>query len=237
MAGNSAGSILLIVGGGCCSGMEVAVRATPPSSTRSKHPASCPRLAPWLSSPLRCPPPLLRTWIFFFFSTNSRRTLKIIPKCFSALNGSSGATENCVELNKTMKLLEDHLRTLCPGATLGNLAPGFSHYFQPGVTLLVSVGVVVVLVLRSGLTHFEKTCSVGCHVEVHAFAGFIITGSTLTLNRFSANVLQVTSASWPIARTCRCLTPWTARTSLVSFAEESPGNQVPLLTNFPRTFV
>ena len=79
-----------------------------------------------------------------------------------------------------MKLLEDHLRTLCPGATLGNLAPGFSHYFQPGVTLLVSVGVVVVLVLRSGLTHFENTCSVGCHVEVHAFVGLIITGGTLT---------------------------------------------------------
>ena len=125
----------------------------------------------------------------------------------------------------------------CPGAAPGNMAPGFSHYFQPGVTLLVPVGVVVVLVLRSGLSHFENTYSVSFHVEVHAFAGFIITGSTLTLNRFSANVLQVTSASWPIAGICRCFTPGGARASLVSFAEESPGNQSPLLTNFPRTFV
>ena len=75
----------------------------------------------------------------------------------------------------TMKLLEDHLRQLCDKPASGNLEPGFSHYFQPGISVMVSVAIVVLLIFWVG----ARSKSGGTILQdPNIFTGFIISCST-----------------------------------------------------------
>ena len=73
-----------------------------------------------------------------------------------------------------MKLLEDHLRQLCSGPALGNLLPGHEHYFQPGVTLMVSVTAAVLLVFWKGAQRLGNRGVDAIHNDVNVFIGFIV---------------------------------------------------------------